>query len=257
MGPQAQSCSCTPFLFAPNSPSCFLTGWKSPHPLPLCPPPQQSINQLKWCNTQHALPPPPSLGFPKTCGPPFRYDWGKGGGGGMVRRLSSHLCPSAAIDPVNHHLCEKKPWAPARPAGSALPPLPRVASSLCSPPTPPCFKFCRYGSVQQPLPAGKGGREGEIGVELGFPSPPGAPRHHWPIPAGPALCAGNPPPATRRPPPPPGCWHIGKSAVPHVGTPGTSLTCPWVAAGWVSDGGWGTLVLLSTAWASVLSHQLP
>ena len=64
-------------------------------------------------------------------------------------------------------------------------------------------------------------------------------------------------PATCRPPPPPGCWHIGKSAVPHVGTPGTSLTCPWVAAGWVSDGGWGTLVLLSTAWASVLSHQLP
>ena len=58
---------------------------------------------------------------------------GKGG-----RASSSHFCPSAVIDPANHHLCEKKCWAPARAAGSTLPPLPRVASSLCSrPPTAP------------------------------------------------------------------------------------------------------------------------
>lgn len=71
-------------------------------------------------------------GFPRPAVPSSAVTGEKEGVG--LRRLSSHLGPSAAIDPVNHHLCEKKPWAPARPAGSALPPLPRVASSLCSPP---------------------------------------------------------------------------------------------------------------------------
>lgn len=118
-------------------------------------------------------------------------------GGAGHRRRSSHLCPTA-IDPANHHLCEKKPWAPARPASSALPPLPRVASSLCSPPTPPSFKFCRYGSVQQPPPARKRGREGNIRVELRYPSPPGTPAP-LAYPPGPAFSAGNlpfPPPRT-------------------------------------------------------------
>lgn len=122
---------------------------------------------------------PPGFPRPVVPSPAVTGERVCGGEGG--RASSSHFCPSAAIDPANHHLCEKKCWAPARAAGSTLPPLPRVASSLCSrpphcPPSPPCFKFCRYGSVQQPPPAGKGGREGEIRVELGFPSVPEAPQ---------------------------------------------------------------------------------
>lgn len=80
---------------------------------------------------------PPGFPRPVVPSPAVTGERVCGGEGG--RASSSHFCPSAAIDPANHHLCEKKCWAPARAAGSTLPPLPRVASSLCSrpPPLPP------------------------------------------------------------------------------------------------------------------------
>lgn len=93
-------------------------------------------------------------GFPRPAVPSSAVTGEKEGVG--LRRLSSHLGPSAAIDPVNHHLCEKKPWAPARPAGSALPPLPRVASSLCSPPPRPASNSADMARCSSPCLPGKG-----------------------------------------------------------------------------------------------------
>ena len=79
---------------------------------------------------------PPGFPRPVVPSPAVTGERVCGGEGG--RASSSHFCPSAAIDPANHHLCEKKCWAPARAAGSTLPPLPRVASSLCRRPPPQC-----------------------------------------------------------------------------------------------------------------------
>lgn len=59
--------------------------------------------------------------------------WGMEG-----RASSSHFCPSAAIDPANHHLC-RKALGSRQGAGSSPAPLPRVAQPLQPPPTPSHF----------------------------------------------------------------------------------------------------------------------
>lgn len=135
-------------------------------PSPMLPPNNPLINLSGAAHNMLFFTPPPR-GFPRPAVPSCAVTGEKVGVGVGLRRLSSHLCPSAAIDPVNHHLCEKKPWAPARPAGSALPPLPRVASSLCSPPLPALLQIlqiwlsaaapaCREGGQGRRDPSGTG-----------------------------------------------------------------------------------------------------
>lgn len=134
-GPRPRYAS-IPVLLTPILP---LVLWQEPH-LPSLP--QQFINLFPYAACEEctrAFPPP---GFPKSCGPLSGCDRKKGDWQGICPPTSTRLLPSILLTTTS---AKSKPWAPARPAGSALPPLPGVAPSLCSPsppPPPPCLGFC-------------------------------------------------------------------------------------------------------------------
>lgn len=174
IGTQAQLCSCIFFLFVPNTPSCSLMGWGmggcGSHP----PPPKQSIHSLinfiKWFATgnMHFLP----RGFPRPVVPsPAVTGERVWGGGGICPPTSARLLPSILLTTISAKGSTRPPpGLLPQPCPLSLGWLPASAAAPPTPTPPPCFKFCRYGSVQQPPPPKKAGRGGEIRVELGFPS---------------------------------------------------------------------------------------
>lgn len=152
--------------------------WQEPHLISL-----PSLNNSLICFRKLPAKNAPELflprGFPRPA-VPYQAVTGRRR---LARHLPSHLYPSAAIDPANHHLCEKEAlgsrqtrwlnpahlslgWLPASAAPHPRPARNSAARALHSsqPPT-------------HPLPAGKAVREGAMRVELGFPLPPGAPRN--------------------------------------------------------------------------------